>query len=149
MRRRYLVLMDAVPGGTGFLKALFVPKTAGERAGEGIMSVLRLALNALESCDCRVLGPALGQDDTDGCYRCIRAYHLQYKAEEISRERGITLLRAMIEAGERRTRIDARVKARSLPGMGPPSSGHQETPTITWLSTTASRPDPSGSVQDA
>ncbi|WP_051340453.1 DEAD/DEAH box helicase [Azospirillum halopraeferens] len=107
VRRQYLVLMDAVPGGTGFLKSLFVPKQEGERSGEGIMTVLRLALNALESCDCRVLGPALGQDDTDGCYRCIRAYHLQYKAEEISRERGIVLLRAMIEAGERRTEIAA------------------------------------------
>ena len=107
VRRQYLVLMDAVPGGTGFLKSLFVPKQEGERSGEGIMAVLRLALNALESCDCRVLGPTRGQDDTDGCYRCIRAYHLQYKAEEISRERGIALLRAMIEAGERRVEIAA------------------------------------------
>lgn len=107
VRRQYLVLMDAVPGGTGFLKSLFVPKQEGDRSGEGIMTVLRLALNALESCDCRVLGPALGQDDTDGCYRCIRAYHLQYKAEEISRERGIALLRTMIEAGEQRTEIAA------------------------------------------
>ena len=107
VRRQYLVLMDAVPGGTGFLKSLFVPKQEGERSGEGIMAVLRLALNALESCDCRVLGPTRGQDDTDGCYRCIRAYHLQYKAEEISRERGIALLRAMIEAGERRVEITA------------------------------------------
>ncbi|MDR6775336.1 DEAD/DEAH box helicase [Azospirillum sp. BE72] len=105
VRRQYLVLMDAVPGGTGFLKSLFVPKQEGERSGEGIMTVLRLALNALESCDCRVLGPAPGQDDTDGCYRCIRAYHLQYKAEEIGRERGIVLLRAMIDAGGRRTEI--------------------------------------------
>ena len=58
--------MDAVPGGTGFLKSLFVPKQEGERSGEGIMTVLRLVLNALESCDCRVLGPTPGQDDTDG-----------------------------------------------------------------------------------
>ena len=107
VRRQYLVLMDAVPGGTGFLKSLFVPKQEGERSGEGIMAVLRLALNALESCDCRVLGPTRGQDDTDGCYRCIRAYHLQYKAEEISRERGIALLRTMIEVGERRVEINA------------------------------------------
>jgi DEAD/DEAH box helicase domain-containing protein len=71
------------------------------------MTVLRLALNALESCDCRLLGPVVGQDDTDGCYRCIRAYHLQYKAEEISRERGIVLLRDIINAGDRRVEISA------------------------------------------
>ncbi len=106
-RRQYLVLMDAVPGGTGFLKSLFVPKQEGQRAGEGVMNVLRLALNALETCECRLLGPARGQDDTDGCYRCIRSYHLQYKAEEISRERGITLLRTMIDAGDRRVDISA------------------------------------------
>ena len=107
LRRTYLVLMDAVPGGTGFLKSLFLPSQPGERAGEGIMSVLRRALNALESCDCRLLGAARGQEDTDGCYRCIRAYHLQYKAEEISRERGIVLLRTMIAAGEKRVEISA------------------------------------------
>lgn len=43
-------------------------------------------------------------DDTDGCYRCIRTYHLQYNADQISRERGIVLLKQLIEAGEKRVR---------------------------------------------
>jgi DEAD/DEAH box helicase domain-containing protein len=103
VRRHYLVLMDAVPGGTGFLKSLFDSKHPDELPGEGIMTVLRLALDALDSCDCRVLEP--GKEDTDGCYRCIRAYNLQYKADEISRERGIKLLKAMIAAGEKRERV--------------------------------------------
>ena len=105
IRRHYLVIMDAVPGGTGFLKSLFEPKHAGEIPGEGIMTVLRLALDALQSCSCRLIGPE--EDDTDGCYRCIRAYRLQHQSDEISRERGIRLLTTMIAAGEQRVVIQA------------------------------------------
>ncbi|MFQ3451770.1 DEAD/DEAH box helicase [Bradyrhizobium sp. UFLA01-814] len=105
IRRHYLVIMDAVPGGTGFLKSLFEPKHAGEIPGQGIMTVLGLALNALQSCSCRLIGP--DEDDTDGCYRCIRAYRLQHQSEEISRERGIKLLAAMIEAGKKRVVVEA------------------------------------------
>ena len=105
LRRHYLVIMDAVPGGTGFLKSLFEPKHAGEVPGGGIMTVLHLALDALQSCSCRLIGPE--EDDTDGCYRCIRAYRLQHQSEEISRELGIRLLQDMIAAGEKRTVIEA------------------------------------------
>lgn len=96
----YLVMMDAVPGGTGFLKELFQASDGQGRMGEGIMEVMRLALTALETCSCRELQQT--KDDTDGCYRCLRTYHLQYRAEEISRERGIRLLTSLIEAGEKR-----------------------------------------------
>ncbi|MCW4276421.1 MAG: DUF1998 domain-containing protein [Candidatus Thiodiazotropha taylori] len=99
--RQYLVLMDAVPGGTGFLKTLYQEVDAQGRPGEGIVDVLRRARNALETCTCRQLHHT--QDDTDGCYRCIRTYHLQYRAENISRERGIHLLGELIDAAERRT----------------------------------------------
>ena len=95
----YLVLMDAVPGGTGFLKTLFQKKNTDGVAGEGFMQVLSLALNSLEICRCRRIGD---HDDTDGCYRCIRNYQQQHKSQDISRERGIVLLRDLIKAGERR-----------------------------------------------
>jgi DEAD/DEAH box helicase domain-containing protein len=95
----YLVLMDAVPGGTGFLKTLFQKKNAEGIAGEGFMQVLNLALNTLETCRCRRIEE---QDDTDGCYRCIRNYQQQHKSQDISRERAIVLLRDLIKAGERR-----------------------------------------------
>ena len=99
--RHYLVLMDAVPGGTGFLKALFQQTDDQNRTGEGVMDVLRRALNSLETCECRQLHHT--QDDTDGCYRCIRTYHMQHRAENISRERGIRLLGDLISDGEQRT----------------------------------------------
>ena len=98
--QHYLVLMDAVPGGTGFLKALFQEVDDQGRAGEGMMDVLRRALAALEYCPCRKLHQT--EDDTDGCYRCLRTYHLQYRSDQISREQGIRLLRHLIGAGEQR-----------------------------------------------
>jgi len=103
--RHYLVLMDAVPGGTGFLKALYQQKNAQGRVGEGIVEVLILAKNALETCDCRRLKQT--DDDTDGCYRCIRTYHMQHRAKNISRERGIKLLDDLIKAAEKSVVKDA------------------------------------------
>lgn len=102
MQRYYLVLLDAVPGGTGYLKTLYQEKDAQQRDGEGMMQVLRLARNALETCACRQMHQTLDRHDADGCYRCIRTYHLQYRANRISRERGITLLSQLINAGEQR-----------------------------------------------
>ncbi len=102
MRRYYLVLLDAVPGGTGYLKTLYQERNEHGLEGEGIMQVMRLARAALETCRCRQLLQDPGRGDPDGCYRCIRTYHLQYNAARISRERGIMLLGRLIEAGERR-----------------------------------------------
>ena len=101
MKRYYLVLMDAVPGGTGYLKTLYQEKDGQERDGEGLLQVMRLAKNALETCPCRQLQQDPNRH-TDGCYRCIRTYHLQYRADRISRDRGIRLLSQLIEAGEKR-----------------------------------------------
>ena len=107
LRKHYLVLMDAVPGGTGFLKTLFQDTGADQAGlpGEGVMDLLRRARDALESCSCRLLPCQHGQEDPDGCYRCIRTYHLQYRSDQISRERGIRLLARLIEAGHRRSVI--------------------------------------------
>lgn len=102
MKRYYVMLMDAVPGGTGYLKTLYQEKDEKGRDGEGILQVLRLARNALETCVCRQFLQSSNRQDTDGCYRCIRTYHLQYKSDTISRERGLALLNRLIEAGEKR-----------------------------------------------
>jgi DEAD/DEAH box helicase domain-containing protein len=110
--------MDAVPGGTGYLKTLYQKKNADGLEGEGTMEVLRFARDALETCTCRKLVQQESANDTDGCYRCIRSYHLQYSADKISRERGIRLLNQLIEAGGMRSReksLDA-IKPDSLFG---------------------------------
>ncbi|MDM8517022.1 DEAD/DEAH box helicase [Desulfobacterales bacterium HSG16] len=105
LARHFLVIMDAVPGGTGFLKTLYQEKDQKRREGEGIIDVLRRARDTLETCDCRKLN--YDKDDTDGCYRCIRTYHMQYKSDQISRERGIKLLDQLIEAGKKRVQLSS------------------------------------------
>jgi DEAD/DEAH box helicase domain-containing protein len=107
LERSYLVLVDAVPGGTGFLKALYDETDGAGRAGEGIIDVLRRAKVALESCDCKDIQRRSGWVDPDGCYRCLRTYHQQYDANLISRTRGVRLLDRLLKAGERRSVIDS------------------------------------------
>ena len=104
-KKHFLVIMDAVPGGSGFLKSLYQEKDTKGREGEGIMDILRRAKETLETCKCRKLKQDGDKDDTDGCYRCIRTYHMQYKADRISRERGIRLLNRLITSGEKRVAI--------------------------------------------
>lgn len=118
MKRYYVVLLDAVPGGTGYLKTLYQEKDGQGRDGEGVMQVMQLARNALETCVCRRMRQDPNRQDTDGCYRCIRTYHLQYKSDTISRERGITLLNKLLAAGAKRTAQQAlaAIKPNSLFG---------------------------------
>ncbi|MEH6628801.1 MAG: DEAD/DEAH box helicase [Motiliproteus sp.] len=100
LTRHYLVLMDAVPGGTGFLKALFQETDEQNRAGQGVIEVMTLARNALETCECKRVHPS--EEDTDGCYKCIRTYHLQHRSTNISRDRGIDLLDELLRGAENR-----------------------------------------------
>ena len=100
--KNYLILMDTVPGGTGYLKTLFEKKDKEERGAEGIMEILRFAKQSLETCECRHLTQKKDESDTDGCYRCIRSYQLQYSHKHISRELGIRLLDRLLELGSHR-----------------------------------------------
>ncbi|MEC4812791.1 MAG: DEAD/DEAH box helicase [Scytonema sp. PMC 1069.18] len=102
LQRDYLIILDRVPGGTGYLKTLFQETDATGRTGEGIITVMQRALDALETCRCGRLSEKESDRDTDGCYRCIRTYSQQHSATSISRERGIKLLKQLLAAGDRR-----------------------------------------------
>ncbi len=78
-KRKYLVLYDTVPGGTGYLKQLMQTENQ-------LMDVLKLALEALKSCACNQDG------EKDGCYRCLFAYRSSYNMPETSRETAVALL---------------------------------------------------------
>jgi len=87
-KRKYLVLYDTVPGGTGYLKQLM-------RSENELMSVFELALDALKSCSCN-------QDDSkDGCYRCLFAYRNSYNMKETSRDTAIELLAEILSYRDR------------------------------------------------
>jgi DEAD/DEAH box helicase domain-containing protein len=77
--RRFLILYDDVPGGTGYLKEF-------ARHPEALRQVLEAAFRTLKSCRCR------RRPGADGCYRCVYAYQRQRELEFVSRELGIELL---------------------------------------------------------
>ncbi len=80
--RCFLVIYDGVPGGTGYLADLW--------HNDGLIDVLRLALEAARSCSCR-------NDPTkDGCYRCVYAYQSQRELANISRKHAVRLLSEIV-----------------------------------------------------
>ena len=79
LRKKYLVLYDQVPGGTGYLKELM-------KTPEDIMELLQLAFDKLRDCACQA-------DETkDGCYHCLYAYRISRDLPNISRRQAMELL---------------------------------------------------------
>lgn len=78
-RKRYLVLYDGVPGGTGYLKELM-------REPSNLMNVFDLAYQVLANCECRK------DPEKDGCYRCLLAYRGRHDQENTSRSAAMRLL---------------------------------------------------------
>jgi len=84
LRKRYLVLYDVVPGGTGYLKELMRPS-------QPLMEVFRLAREVLRSCEC-------GQSpDKDGCYRCLYIYRQSHDRANVSRKVALDFLSKLLE----------------------------------------------------
>jgi DEAD/DEAH box helicase domain-containing protein len=92
-RKKYLVVFDTVPGGTGYLKQLM-------RSEEPIMEVFQLAMEALKACRCN------GDPDKDGCYQCLYAYKNSYRMTEISRDTAIELFSSILREKERLVKTD-------------------------------------------
>jgi DEAD/DEAH box helicase domain-containing protein len=83
-RKRYLVVYDGVPGGTGYLKTLMADPSQLEE-------VFRMAHDALVSCDCRL-------DETkDGCYACLLAYRGRHFQGRTSRMTALDLLSRILQ----------------------------------------------------
>jgi DEAD/DEAH box helicase domain-containing protein len=78
-RKRFLMLYDIVPGGTGYLKELM-------RSSEPLMDVFQMALDSLRACVCNA------DPLKDGCYRCIFAYRDSYNMLMTSRNVAVELL---------------------------------------------------------
>ena len=97
-RKRYLVLYDMVPGGTGYLKELMQNE-------QPLMDVFQMALDTLKACGCH-------QDpEKDGCYRCLYAYRNNFERNNTSRDTAIDLLSEILK------RRDHLVKTESLKNM--------------------------------
>jgi len=82
--RRFLVVYDTVPGGTGYLADLW--------KHDGILDVLEKARDAMQSCRCAE------DEKKDGCYRCVYAYQQSHEIPLISRAKAIATIDLVLAA---------------------------------------------------
>jgi DEAD/DEAH box helicase domain-containing protein len=92
-RKRFLVLYDGVPGGTGYLKQLMLKP-------ESLLEVFELAHDVLTNCACQ------HDPNKDGCYRCLLAYHGRHDRGNTSRAAALRLLTLILENRRSLKRID-------------------------------------------
>jgi len=83
-QRRYLMLYDSVPGGTGYLHELM-------QSPEQLLEVFRQARDVMSMCKCN-------QDkDKDGCYSCLYAFRNSHGMEMTSRTTAVDLFSRILE----------------------------------------------------
>lgn len=91
--KRYVLLYDTVPGGTGYIKELMTHPAA-------MIEVFQCAVDVLKSCDCRM------DPDKDGCYRCIYSYRYSHDITDMSRDIALDLFGRIISGGGRIIEVD-------------------------------------------
>jgi DEAD/DEAH box helicase domain-containing protein len=94
LRKKFLVLYDSVPGGTGYLKELVVNETS-------FITIFENALDILKSCSCRL------DPKKDGCYRCIYSYRLSNDMKDVSREAAIRLLSDIVSNKDKMVKTES------------------------------------------
>ena len=92
-RRRFLLVYDSVPGGTGYLADLLQEK-------EYLMRVLQEALDVVQDCSC------IEEEGRDGCYQCLYAYRNHYDMPHTSRSVAQELLEDLVARQEDLVEID-------------------------------------------
>ncbi len=102
-RKKYLVIYDSVPGGTGYLKQLM------QQEGS-LIDIFERSLQHLEQCSCKE------DPQKDGCYHCLYAYRQSQSIGSISRRTAIGLLKTILSGKENLRKIDrlAKIPVNSL-----------------------------------
>ena len=95
-KRRYLVVMDRVPGGTGLLTELALNK------GRSLHEALTHASNMLRTCACQKREPA-----ARACYQCLYAYREQESLPFLERARALELVDTLIDAFASLKKVDS------------------------------------------
>jgi len=86
-QRRYLMLYDSVPGGTGYLHELM-------QSPKQLLEVFRQARDVMSMCKCN-------QDkDKDGCYSCLYAFRNSHGMEMTSRTTAVDLFSRILELSD-------------------------------------------------
>ncbi|MBZ0117476.1 MAG: DUF1998 domain-containing protein, partial [Sandaracinaceae bacterium] len=99
LRRQYLVLFDAVPGGTGYLKDLVREPAEGEE--HALLGILRRARDRIRSCEC------FGDPSRDGCYRCLFAYRNSRDMSETSAHEALAMLSEILDESDKLVRTES------------------------------------------
>mgnify|MGYP006076412381 CR=1 FL=1 len=88
--RKFLMIYDSVPGGTGYLQQLMEPTTPDDTSTIPMLQVFEMARDRMVHCDCN-------QDETkDGCYSCLYAYRNSHGMEGTSRDRSVQLFNRIL-----------------------------------------------------
>ena len=93
LSRRYLVIYDRIPGGTGYLKELM-------RTPDNLLEMLRMAQQRLIGCEC------VEDENRDGCYHCILAYRDSRNMDVISRRSAADLLTRILASADKLVAIE-------------------------------------------
>lgn len=83
LRKQFLVIYDAVPGGTGYLKYLM--------HDNAIFDIFAMALRHLEQCSCQAT------PEHDGCYSCLLAYSNSGRSSLISKRAALEELKHLLQ----------------------------------------------------
>ncbi|MBT5934399.1 DEAD/DEAH box helicase [Sulfurimonas sp.] len=94
MPKRYLILYDTVPGGTGYLKQLM-------RDEKPLFEVLDVALEKLQTCKCNE------DHEKDGCYKCIYAYKNNFDRPLISKRKAIEVIKNILSSREHISKVES------------------------------------------
>jgi len=86
-QRRYLMLYDSVPGGTGYLHDLM-------QSPSQLLDVFRQARDVMATCACN------HDQDKDGCYSCLYAFRNSHGMETTSRTTAVDLFSRILELSD-------------------------------------------------
>ncbi|MFH9106890.1 DEAD/DEAH box helicase [Streptomyces albus] len=84
LTRNYLVLYDALPGGTGYLQRLV------DREGEELRAVLAAAQQKLRDCPCADSG------HRRACHRCLLGYAPEREYKDVDRQEALWMLDSLL-----------------------------------------------------
>ncbi|MER5418210.1 DEAD/DEAH box helicase [Streptosporangium roseum] len=112
-RRRFLVLHDTLPGGTGYLHRL--------SSSKGFREVLEAALEIVAECSCKDTVKA-------ACHRCLLAHVPGSKYDKVSRAEALAMLRELLDGWDTTTvattdaislwdQVESELEARFLGGL--------------------------------
>jgi len=104
--RTYILIVDSVPGGTGYLQQLL----AGE--ADTLTEVLAAAHAVIRDCGCR------NKPDVDGCYQCVFHYRQGRNRRHISRNTALEMLDELVEGSFKRKPVPCLSEITINPSFG-------------------------------